>query len=240
MPARAWLTPDVLPDETVCRAVYVPDDLHWLAAFAGALLLLADVDNWEQYGSVTPQEAADKWAEVFYAYQSAPDCPSQPGGIMLPVGSIFLWTDDSTEPDYCLFCRGQACAEENYPELFAVIGYTFGNPFPGYFQLPDLRGRVPVGEGQGTGLTYRALAEVGGEEDHALSAAEMPVHHHPAATEGDRFYYRRAGTVSNQTVSGSYQYPTALVTGDAGGDEEHNNMQPWLGLAYVIVVESAQ
>lgn len=54
-----WLTPASTPTETKCAVLELPDGLEYRAAFRGALLLLADPDNWEPYGSVTPDEVAN-------------------------------------------------------------------------------------------------------------------------------------------------------------------------------------
>lgn len=72
--ARAWLTPSEMPDGNTCRAVLIPDGDEWLAAFRGALLLLADSNNWEPFGSVTPEQAAARWLETFDHFLQNQEC----------------------------------------------------------------------------------------------------------------------------------------------------------------------
>jgi microcystin-dependent protein len=66
--------------------------------------------------------------------------------------------------------------------LFSIIGTTYGGNGRTNFTLPDLRGRVPIGQGQGNGLTSRRMGEQIGIEDVTLSTAQMPIHSHAAKT----------------------------------------------------------
>ena len=78
-----------------------------------------------------------------------------------------------------LLCDGGAYVREEYVDLFDAIGVAFGaGDGATTFNVPDLRGRAPVGAGTGAGLTNRPLGASGGEEVHALAAGEMPSHGH--------------------------------------------------------------
>jgi microcystin-dependent protein len=91
----------------------------------------------------------------------------------------------STAPAGWLLCDGSAVSRTTYANLFAVIGTTFGaGDGSTTFNLPDLRGRSPLGAGQGSGLTSRALGQKIGAETHALSINEMPTHNHGGSTTG--------------------------------------------------------
>src|SRR5207302_11385946 len=93
-------------------------------------------------------------------------------------GGVFLWST-STAPTGFLLCDGSAVSRTTYTALFAVIGTTYGSGDGSTtFNVPDLRGRVAVGAGQGTGLTNRVLGAMSGEENHVLTIAEMPAHTH--------------------------------------------------------------
>ena len=66
----------------------------------------------------------------------------------------------------------------DYPDLFSVIGITYGGNGMETFALPDMRGRFPMGAGQGPGLTDRALGSRFGHERHTLTTNELPPHSH--------------------------------------------------------------
>jgi microcystin-dependent protein len=74
------------------------------------------------------------------------------------------------------FCWGQQLSISQYNSLFAIIGTQFGGDGITYFNLPDLRGRTPIGSGTGPGLTPRNPAEKGGVETVTLTTANMPAH----------------------------------------------------------------
>lgn len=68
-----WLTPSGEPDVSPC-CVSLPASPDWLAAFLGALLLLAEADNWEQHGDKTPEETASVWEEIALDFYKAGEC----------------------------------------------------------------------------------------------------------------------------------------------------------------------
>ena len=114
-----------------------------------------------------------------------------------------------TVPSGFLAANGQAVSRSTYAALFAEIGTAWGTgDGTTTFNLPDLRGRVPVAAGQGTGLTDRVLATIGGAETVTLSVNEMPLHGHPV---------RRANvaqsSASSQT-SGGYLTNTSSNVND--------------------------
>ena len=115
-------------------------------------------------------------------------------------------------PLYWAFCDGSLQSIEQNPGAYAVIGTTYGGDGIQTFALPDLRGRVPVGVGQGAGLSYVALGEKGGEESHTLLSAEMAAHTHSAVTSA-------TGTINVSAAAGTTSTPAAgnsiaaMVTG---------------------------
>ena len=82
------------------------------------------------------------------------------------------------------FCAGQTMAIASNTALFSLLGTTYGGNGQTTFALPDLRGRVPVGTGQGPGLSYISLGEVAGAATHTLTSTEMPAHTHTATAPG--------------------------------------------------------
>lgn len=96
-----------------------------------------------------------------------------------------IWSASAGTRSGALLCDGTSYLRTTWPALFNALGGTsspWGLPDGTHFNVPDLRGRVPVGVGTGAGLTARALAATGGEESHLLSAAEsgVPAHTHPS------------------------------------------------------------
>ena len=75
-------------------------------------------------------------------------------------------------------CDGQLMSVAQNPDLFALLGTKYGGNGTTTFALPDLRGRSPLDDGQGVGLSPRLLGESGGSEAHALTIDEMPLHSH--------------------------------------------------------------
>lgn len=130
----------------------------------------------------------------------------------------------STAPNGWLLCQGQSVAKATYPFLFAAIGYTYGGSGAN-FNVPDMRGQVPVGIGGTLGLT---LGQEFGEVTHTLTIPEMPSHNHPFATLSNPGSSGPAVFFSNQGVD--------QVTQNVGGDGAHNNVQPSLGVQWIIKI----
>lgn len=86
----------------------------------------------------------------------------------------------TSAPGGWLFCDGSVVEQADFPDLFLVIGTNFntGGEGPTEFRLPDFRSRSPIGVGQGAGLSNYVLAQIGGEEAHQLTIAELAIHTH--------------------------------------------------------------
>lgn len=145
-------------------------------------------------------------------------------------GAIELWGTGSAPSGY-LLCDGSAVSRTTYSALFALLSTTFGTGDGSTtFNLPDLRGRAPIGVGTGSGLTARALADQVGVETVTLTAAQsgLPAHTHTGGAVSSGF---TAGS------SGSWAVPTFQDTGSTGGSaasSSHTNMQPSLALNFII------
>lgn len=163
-----------------------------------------------------------------------------------------------------MFCQGQLLAISQYDALFALLGTTYGGDGQSTFALPDLQSRVPVGTGQGLGLSSYTLGQEGGMESVTLITASMPTHNHAstsniAATFQAKVNDSATGNVS--TAEGTYlslaasnMYGTAadeamaadsasatiggsITLSASGGSQPHDNIPPVLCLNYIICVE---
>jgi microcystin-dependent protein len=147
------------------------------------------------------------------------------------------------------FCDGQLLSIAQNTALFAILGTTYGGNGQTTFGLPDLRGRAPLHAGQGPGLSGRLIGEAGGQERVVLSAAQMPAHTHsangsPAAAAalspgGNVWAAAPAGGASNYLSAPDA--PSAVMAAEAvglaGGGQGHENMQPYLGVNFIIAME---
>lgn len=151
-----------------------------------------------------------------------------------PWAGVIQMFAGATAPAGWLFCDGSEVAAADYPLLYAVIGDTYGAASDAsHFLLPDLRGRAPIGAGQGTRLSNRTLGEKVGAETHTLNVNQIPSHSHTA-------HYATAtrGSGSTNTRLGPYSYTTYpddhVQVGYTGGGQAHNNMQPSIGINFII------
>ena len=165
-----------------------------------------------------------------------------PAGVdaKLPSGTITMFAG-STAPAGWLICDGRSVSSTDYPELYAVIGTTYGG-YGTNFQLPDLRGRFPVGKDTGT---FATLGGKGGEEKHTLTIAEMPAHQHAG---NDRAWHDRQKRNGQQWFAGlnhdggSWMANVAndgltnqdTATGTTGSGQPHNNLPPYVVINYII------
>jgi microcystin-dependent protein len=147
---------------------------------------------------------------------------------VIPTGSLQMFAG-SASPSGWLTCDGAAVNRTTYAALFAVIGTTYGaGNGTTTFNLPDMRGRAPIGVGTGSGLTARALADEVGAETHTLTIDEMPAHSHSVVSTGYRTNSFDSGTFVGNNTAGQ--------TGSTGGGEDHNNMQPSLAVNFIIKI----
>lgn len=144
------------------------------------------------------------------------------------------------------FCDGQIMPISQNTALFSLLGTTYGGDGKATFALPDLQGSSPLQPGQGSGLSWRDLGEVGGRENVTLLAAEMPFHSHTVGSGGAADTAAPAGAAwaaataaTNQPLYGDPAGPTTagLLFDKSGSDLPHNNMQPYLTLNFCIALQ---
>lgn len=152
-------------------------------------------------------------------------------GMLLPTAA-----DLGEDPAGFMFCDGRELNIADQPALYESIGDKFNTTGDGVitFNIPDMRGRSPIGAGQGASLTERLLGDNGGEEEHTLTTEEMPEHNHdhsrPTSWGSDQGPGASIGWSRDNGVGANSNQPTA----NAGGGQAHNNMPPFLVLNWLI------
>jgi len=156
------------------------------------------------------------------------------------VGEIRMFAGNFAPAGWA-FCNGSLVPIAENETLFNLIGTTYGGDGQQTFALPDLRGRVPVHQGSGPGLSTRQMGELAGSETATLTVGQMPMHTHvlrasnAAATLGTP-----AGDVLAKTSINSYGSapPTMPMAAPAvplaGGSQPHENMAPFTAISYII------
>jgi microcystin-dependent protein len=148
-------------------------------------------------------------------------------------------------PDGWLACAGQSLPISQYDTLYTVVGTTYGGDGASTFNLPDLRGRVAIGQGQGQNLPNYVLGQAGGEEQHTLVEAEMPAHSHAltsstatgtAVTPGQTLHLATAsaGELYAPTANAGTYAVMAPCVATAGNSVGHDNMMPTVVANYCI------
>lgn len=135
------------------------------------------------------------------------------------------------------FCEGQLLPISENETLFQLIGTTYGGDGQSTFGLPDLRGRLPVHQGNGF-----ILAETGGVEEVTLTVSQIPAHGHPllaAGVTGDQVSPSGALPANSFNVTpyindapNGNMAATAITS--VGGSQPHSNFQPYLCINYII------
>ena len=96
------------------------------------------------------------------------------------IGEVQLFAGNFA-PNGWAFCNGQIISIQQNSALFSLLGTQYGGNGQTNFALPDLRGRVPVGQGQGASLTARSVGDFDGQENVSISIANLPSHNHNAS-----------------------------------------------------------
>lgn len=169
------------------------------------------------------------------------------------IGEIRMFAPDFA-PKFWAICTGQLLSISQNTALFSILGTTFGGNGQTTFALPDLRGRLPVGQGQGAGLSNVSLGQVSGSEATPLTAINLPAHTHPVAgtvkmlttntaanalTPANNYFANDTSTKYNTAASGGTMKPanTALAVGPAGNGQGVPNLMPYVGINYIICIQ---
>jgi len=157
-------------------------------------------------------------------------------------------------------CNGQLLPISQYSAVFSLIGTTYGGNGQTNFALPDLRGRVPVHQGAGPGLTPRNIGDMSGTESNSLTIPQMPAHTHAAtvtaqlcaeSTAADKRnplgamlatppasapIFADPVPADNKVMASDSIQATATIQ-MAGGSQPVNNMQPFAAVSFCICLE---
>ena len=146
------------------------------------------------------------------------------------------------------WCNGQLLPLSQNTALFSLLGTTYGGDGKSTFALPDMQGNAPMHPGQGPGLSLHDLGEMGGSETVTLLESEIPSHSHTARSVGQQADIQQpTSTVSLGRPVGALPYvpgpnpPLVMMAPEAlppaGGDQPHNNMQPYLTFYFNIALQ---
>lgn len=146
------------------------------------------------------------------------------------------------------FCDGQLLPLSQNTALFSLLGTTYGGNGKSNFALPDLQGRAPMQPGQGPGLSLHDLGETGGSDSVTLLESEIPSHNHGMQASSDpadnnvpngnmlaRPIGRGVNLYSTELGTTVTMSPQALSP--SGGDQPHNNLQPYLTFNFCIAMQ---
>ena len=146
------------------------------------------------------------------------------------------------------FCNGQLLAISSNQALFSLLGTTYGGDGRTTFALPDFRGRVPIGTGNGPGLPDVRLGQKGGTSTTTLNANNLPSHTHTAATTvgvssqnasseepaGNVLAAQPGNVFSAAGTANGHMGAVATTLSATGASQSFENHQPYLGLEFVI------
>lgn len=136
-----------------------------------------------------------------------------------------------------MFCEGQLLPIAENEVLFQLIGTTYGGDGQATFALPDLRGRLPIHQGNGL-----ILAESGGAEQITLTASQIPAHNHPLivstdiadAARGDARVLAQSSTADLYFEEAPNRDMNPVAITSVGGSQPHSNLQPYLCVSFII------
>jgi microcystin-dependent protein len=161
------------------------------------------------------------------------------------IGSLML-VPYNYEPRGFAFCDGRILPIAPYAALYSLLGTQFGGDGKTTFALPDLRGRVPIGAGQGPGLSPYQQAAPGGDASVTLSIAQTASHNHTVNASTGRVDAESAdGALPTRATPNVFSVPgvtpnTALAQGvvaAVGQGAPHSNLMPYTALNWVIALE---
>ncbi len=152
------------------------------------------------------------------------------------VGEIRMFAGNFA-PAGWFFCEGQILPISEFETLFQLIGTTYGGDGESTFGIPDLRGRIPLHQGNGY-----IVAQTGGAENVTLNSTQIPAHNHAILTANSSILYPNpSNNVLGQSTAEIYREtldnPVVMnsnTLGSSGGSQPHSNMMPYLCISFII------
>jgi microcystin-dependent protein len=162
------------------------------------------------------------------------------------LGEIKMFAGNFAPQGWAL-CQGQLLSIAQNTALFSILGTTYGGNGTTTFQLPDFRSRVPLGQGQGVGLSPYVIGEVTGTETVTLLSTQIPQHNHTvnAVASGGNQASPASGSLAIESTGTSLNYSNAatnstmnpnMISGGGGG-QPHTNIQPILCVTFIIALQ---
>jgi len=168
------------------------------------------------------------------------------------LGEIRLFAGNFAPRNNAL-CNGQLLSIQQNTALFSLLGTFYGGNGTTNFQLPDMRGRVPINQGQGPGLSLYDIGQSGGTESETITQTTMPTHNHVmnATTDVGNLPAPSDKAIPAEPTDGTtpgtlYVVPPGTITPSAlapqamtftGGSQPHQNMMPTLCLTFIIALQ---
>lgn len=166
------------------------------------------------------------------------------------LGAIKLFAGNFAIKGYS-FANGTPMSISQNNALFSLFGTYYGGDGVQTFNLPDLRSQVPIGQGNGSGLSPRVIGEIGGSDDVTVLPTNLPIHNHllnatsgagSTATAGPNVLLGSLGTSDGTFYSPATAPGHTATLGPrslsmTGGNLPHNNIMPSLAINYLVALE---
>lgn len=216
-----WITPDDEPGTLSCFKIWLPSGVFYEAAANGAILSLAEAENWQQVTGQDVETVADAFGEAFDDTVIFQAC----GGGTMEIGMLYHF-GSATPPSGSLLCDGSSYLVADYPDLYAVIGYVYGGSGLN-FNVPNCDERFMFSPG---GIT--PIASSAGARVVTLQVDELPSHRH--GVRGYNNINVNSGGTAGVERGGEN---VAWYTQNTGSDNPHENMPPYLAIPVMIKAE---
>lgn len=219
---NAWLTPSVsLPVGTACYTIAVPDNEELRRIITGALSLLVDPNNYEQFGTLSPIETSEQFRKTLksFIFQTS-ECEM--------IGAVFPYVGNAPPPKL-LPCDGTTYQRVDYPLLYEYLIGTALIINADSFKTPSLEGRFLRGAD-----TTNPTNSIGGSDTKIIDLSNMPTHHHD--------YYGVVMNVDIESVGvpdpvGAGINPFPDPTSDVGGGQPMDILPSYYSVSYGIVAK---